>query len=223
MRFILAILLFTTAAQAQSPAPDSPTTDDQKALYTLGQLLGQNVANVSLTEEELKVLIQGLSDQAFGRPAKVDTNENMPLLQTFMTQRLQAAADAELVKAKAFLEEQAKKPGAIKTDSGIVIEELKAGTGPTPISTDTVKVHYHGTLRDGTVFDSSVDRNEPALFPLSQAIACWTEGVQHIHVGGKSRLTCPADLAYGVQGRPGIPANAALTFEVELLEIVVEK
>lgn len=97
---------------------------------------------------------------------------------------------------------------------------MTEGTGESPTAEDTVSVHYHGTLRDGSVFDSSVERGEPATFALNQVIPCWTEGVQTLKVGGKSRLICPPDLAYGPVGRPGIPGNAALMFEVELLELV---
>ena len=218
----LCLLTLPAAAAVQAQTAAAPETDDQKVLYTLGQLLGRNVSPAALTEDEMKFVLQGLNDQAFGRPSKVDVDQYGPLLQVFMTQHIQAAAGVELVKAMAFVEEQAKKTGAVRTDSGIIIQEMKAGTGPTPSATDNVKVHYHGTLRDGTIFDSSVVRNEPVTFPLNQVIACWTEGVQHIHVGGKARLTCPPDLAYGPEGRPGIPGNAALVFEVELLEIVAK-
>ena len=106
------------------------------------------------------------------------------------------------------------------TPSGIQISMLKAGKGATPKALDTVKVHYQGTLEDGTVFDSSYKRGQPAKFPLSGVIPCWTEGVQKIKLGGKAHLVCPPDLAYGSRGIPGvIPANATLIFEVELLEI----
>ena len=104
--------------------------------------------------------------------------------------------------------------------SGLVIEHLKEGSGANPTAASTVTVHYHGTLEDGTVFDSSVQRGQPATFPLSRVIPCWTEGVQKIKVGGKARLTCPAEIAYGTRGSPPvIPPNATLIFEVELFEI----
>ena len=137
-----------------------------------------------------------------------------------MDAHVKAAAAAELTASQAYIEQQAKVEGAVRTASGIIIREINPGTGANPTAQDTVRVHYHGTLRDGSVFDSSVARGQPATFRLNQVIPCWTEGVQHIRVGGKTRLTCPQDLAYGAQGRPGIPGNAALTFEVELLEIV---
>ena len=108
-----------------------------------------------------------------------------------------------------------------KTASGIVITTLKEGTGASPKSTETVKVHYRGVLEDGKEFDSSYGRGQPATFPLNRVIACWTEGVQTMKVGGKAKLLCPAKLAYGSRGVPGtIPPDATLIFEVELLEIV---
>ncbi|MCX9157727.1 FKBP-type peptidyl-prolyl cis-trans isomerase [Niveibacterium sp. 24ML] len=114
----------------------------------------------------------------------------------------------------------AKEPGAVTTASGLVFVSLQEGKGATPKVTDTVKVHYRGTLPDGKEFDSSYARNEPAEFPLTRVISCWTEGVQKIKVGGKAKLICPPAIAYGQRGAGGvIPPNATLQFEVELLGI----
>ncbi len=121
---------------------------------------------------------------------------------------------------KAYLDKAAQKPGAVKTDSGLVYRELRAGSGESPKASDTVTVNYRGTLVDGTEFDSSYKRNQPAQFPLSGVIPCWTEGVQKMKVGGKSELVCPASIAYGDRGSPPvIPGGATLIFEVELLKI----
>ena len=114
---------------------------------------------------------------------------------------------------------QAAEPKEEKTASGIGITMLKEGTGASPKATDTVKVHYRGTLQNGEEFDSSYKRGQPAAFPLMRVIPCWTEGVQMIKVGGKAKLVCPPELAYGNRNIPGIPANSTLTFEVELLDI----
>jgi FKBP-type peptidyl-prolyl cis-trans isomerase FkpA len=113
----------------------------------------------------------------------------------------------------------AAEPKEEKTASGIGITMLKEGTGANPKMTDTVKVHYRGTLDNGQEFDSSYKRNQPATFPLTRVIPCWTEGVQKIKVGGKAKLVCPPNLAYGNQNIPGIPPNSTLNFEVELLDI----
>ena len=108
----------------------------------------------------------------------------------------------------------------LKTASGLIYTELKAGSGPSPTATDTVKVNYRGTLADGTEFDSSYKRGQPAEFPLNRVIPCWTEGVQKMKVGGKAKLVCPPSIAYGDRGAgQAVPPGATLTFEVELLEI----
>ena len=120
---------------------------------------------------------------------------------------------------KAYCQKAAKEPGATLTPSGMVYQELKPGTGPSPKPTDMVKVHYRGTLVDGTEFDSSIKRGEPSQFRLDEVIRCWTEGLQMMKTGGKSKLVCPAEIAYGDRGRPGIPGGATLVFEVELLGI----
>lgn len=122
--------------------------------------------------------------------------------------------------SKAFLEKAAAQPGAVKTPSGLIYREIRPGSGGSPTATDLVTVNYRGTLVDGTEFDSSYKRNEPAQFPLNRVIPCWTEGVQRMKVGGKSELVCPASIAYGEQGSPPtIPGGATLVFEVELLRI----
>lgn len=122
--------------------------------------------------------------------------------------------------ARAFLDKAAAEPGAIRTPSGLVYRELKAGDGASPKETDIVRVNYKGTLLDGTEFDSSYKRNEPATFPLNEVIPCWTEGVQKMKVGGKSQLVCPPGIAYKERGSPPvIPPDATLIFEVELLGI----
>lgn len=119
-----------------------------------------------------------------------------------------------------YLQRAAQAPGAVQTSSGLVFRTLTPGTGAQPKASDVVRVHYHGTLPGGKIFDSSVDRGEPAEFRLSQVIPCWTEGVQRMHVGEKAELVCPSAIAYGDRGAGGvIPPGATLVFEVELLAI----
>ena len=114
---------------------------------------------------------------------------------------------------------QAATPSTETLPSGVIVQTLTKGTGPSPKASDTVKVHYRGTLTDGKEFDSSYKRGQPISFPLNRVIPCWTEGVQKMQVGGKAKLTCPAATAYGDRSLPGIPPNSTLNFEVELLGI----
>jgi len=205
-------------AGAQSSAP---RTDDEKAFYAIGTALAGQVQQLEpISERELELLVQGLRDVVGDKVLAVEQNEGAPLIRALITARQENAAVAETAAAASFLAAEAAKTGAKKTESGLIYTQLKAGTGPSPAATDTVTVHYHGTLRDGTVFDSSVERGEPAKFPLNRVIPCWTEGVALMKVGGKSRLVCPAEIAYGSRGMPPrIRPNAALSFEVELIEI----
>ena len=228
-RSILALLALALCAPlapallAQEAAPaaqEAQLTEDQKIFYAMGLLMARQLSQFGLTEAELQYVDQGLADAVLGRSPKVDLETYGPKLQGFVQTRMAAMAAVEKGKADAFVQEAAGETGAMSTDSGLVYKEISAGDGASPAAGDTVKVHYHGKLRDGTVFDSSRDRGEPVEFALNQVIPCWTEGVQKMKVGGKSRLVCPADIAYGEQGRPGIPGGAALDFEVELLEIV---
>jgi FKBP-type peptidyl-prolyl cis-trans isomerase len=211
--------LLSSSLPAQEAAGGGLGTENEKMLYTLGMALAQQIGQFGITESELSLVQRGLSDAVMGRSPLVDLQTYGPKLQGFAQSRVGALAAVEKTKSAEFVVMKAGETGAVRTDSGLVITEITAGTGASPTATDTVKVHYHGTLRDGNVFDSSVDRGEPVEFALNQVIPCWTEGLQLMKVGGKSRLVCPSDIAYGDQGRPGIPGGAALVFEVELLEI----
>lgn len=196
-------------------------TELDKTLYALGALVSRNLQPFEFTEQELEIVKRGLSDAIGKKTLAVEPDKYQDKIGELHQTRSAAAGKREAETGKAFVEKAAAEPGSVKTESGVVITELKAGTGATPKATDQVKVHYHGTLVDGTVFDSSVKRGEPATFPLNGVIPCWTEGVQHIKVGGKSRLVCPAELAYGERGSPPvIRPGSTLIFEVELLEIV---
>jgi FKBP-type peptidyl-prolyl cis-trans isomerase FkpA len=149
----------------------------------------------------------------------VDVQTFGPKLPELARTRSTARAAKEKEKSKGFLEEQAKAPGAKRTESGLIFTSTTEGTGAAPTASDVVKVNYRGTLPDGKEFDSSYKRNEPAQFPLNGVIKCWTEGLQLMKVGGKAKLVCPSELAYGDRGTPGIPGGSALVFEVELLDV----
>jgi FKBP-type peptidyl-prolyl cis-trans isomerase FkpA len=216
---IVALVLFIAAGPA---AAQELKTDQDKALYAIGLSMSERLGPFALTAAELELIKAGLSDGVLGKP-KLDPRAYMNQIQQLRTARAATVAAAEKKAGEGFLAKAAAEPGAKRTGSGLVIKTLTAGTGPSPKPTDKVKVHYHGTLSDGTVFDSSVQRGQPATFPLNGVIKCWTEGVQLMKVGGKSRLVCPPDLAYGDNGAPPrIKPGATLVFEVELLEIVPE-
>lgn len=186
-------------------------TDEQKTIYALGLDMYRSINQFNLSPAELAILEKALSDANAGKPA-INVDEWGPKVGPFAEGRIKATNDAFLVKAAA-------QPGAAKTPSGLVYRDITPGSGPSPAATDKVKVNYRGTFIDGTEFDSSYKRNEPAEFPLNGVIKCWTEGVQRMKVGGKAELVCPASIAYGPQGRPGIPGGATLVFQIELLAV----
>lgn len=226
MKNALVLALAVTLAAAgcsktsQAPAVDLKT-EDQKTLYALGLVMSENLNPFGLNEAEVEIVKAGFTDGALKRTRQVDLAVYGPKLRDLAQARSTAGAAAEKTSGGEFLSKAALEKGAVKTPAGFVIQEIKAGTGASPTQGDTVKVHYKGTLIDGTVFDSSIDRGEPAVFPLANVIPCWGQGVQMMKVGGKSRLVCPPELAYGDRGAPPqIKPGATLNFEVELLEIV---
>jgi FKBP-type peptidyl-prolyl cis-trans isomerase FkpA len=211
------MLLASLAAPASAADPKS---EDEKTVYAMGAMVAQRLKNLALSPAEVELVVAGVQDQLMDRELKVDLDAQVPKFQAFAQGRQAVAVEAEKKRAGEYLAKAATEPGVRKLDSGLLYKELRAGTGVSPQATDKVKVHYTGTLTDGTKFDSSVDRGDPASFPLNGVIACWTEGLQLMKVGGKARLTCPADIAYGDQGRPPkIPGGATLLFDVELIEI----
>jgi FKBP-type peptidyl-prolyl cis-trans isomerase len=211
------------AETAAEPAATAAQDDDDRTFYALGVALSQNVAPFALTEEELAQVTAGLRDGVQGSVGDFDLQAYGPKLQQLAQGRMQEAASAEKEAASEFLAAAAEETGAEVAESGLVFTSVAAGEGATPTATDRVRVHYTGTLRDGTVFDSSVERGQPAEFGLDQVIPCWTEGLQRMQVGGKAKLVCPSAIAYGDEGRPPtIPGGATLVFEVELLDILTE-
>jgi FKBP-type peptidyl-prolyl cis-trans isomerase FkpA/FKBP-type peptidyl-prolyl cis-trans isomerase FklB len=211
----------TPAAPKAAPAPAAaPATDPKQTMYALGVLLSSPLESFSLTPAELEQVLAGIRDGVLRKSALPNPEAYGPRIQELQNTRMAAAATRQKELGKAFVAKAAAAPGATRTASGIIVTPIKAGTGATPKASDEVTVHYEGKLVDGTVFDSSLRRGEPATFPLGGVIPCWTEAVQQIKVGGKSRLVCPPETAYGERGSPPrIPGGSTLVFEVELLEI----
>jgi FKBP-type peptidyl-prolyl cis-trans isomerase FkpA len=206
-------------AETAQAAPAGLASDDEKTVYALGLSIYATLAQFDLSPAELDLVKRAIGDAAVGKPA-IDLNTWGPKLQPLATARAARVSEREKISSAAYLEKAATEPGAVKTDSGLIYRETKAGEGASPKATDNVKVNYRGTLVNGIEFDSSYKRNQPAQFPLNGVIPCWTEGVQKMKVGGKAVLVCPSNLAYGDRGRPSIPGGAALIFEIELLEVV---
>ncbi len=226
MRFVVSCLvavlcLETTAAFAAAP---EPTTDEQKTLYALGLAVNQSLSNFSLSEPEFELVKSGITDGFFKRPPKVDLQAFGLKISELQQARASVVAEAEKKVGAAFLAKAATESGAKKTESGAILTTIKEGNGATPKVMDTVKVYYLGTLIDGTVFDRSAKQGDPAMLRLNDMSKCWSEGVQQMKVGGKSKLVCPSNLAYRDKGLPPlIKPGATLVFEIELLEIVAAK
>ncbi len=212
LSIFLPTLLMPGCLLAQAPAAGGGMTDEQKTIYALGLQLASSVSGFNLSPAEIELMKKGISDGLAGKPA-VSLDVEGPKLQPLYMARVKAGSEVYLAKAAA-------QPGAVKTPSGLIYKDDRAGTGASPKATDKVKVNYRGTLINGTEFDSSYKRNMPAEFGLNMVIPCWTEGVQRMKVGGKATLTCPSAIAYGDRGQPPtIPGGATLVFEIELLAI----
>jgi FKBP-type peptidyl-prolyl cis-trans isomerase len=200
-------------------------TDTKKATYAIGQQIGGNLKNQNI-EFDADILAMSIKEAASGKESKLKPEEMQAALmklQEGMMKKQQEAADKNATEGKAFLEKNKTAEGVKTTASGLQYVVVAEGTGKTPTMNDTVKANYTGTLTNGTKFDSSVDRGQPAEFPVSGVIKGWTEALQMMKVGGKMKLFIPPDLGYGASARPGIPANSVLVFDVELVEVVAAK
>lgn len=212
-------------------AQDKPelTTPKQRVSYSIGASIGGNFKRQEM-DLDAKALAAGVVDALAGKPAlaEAEMREVLNTYQQEMMAKMQAKqkvdGEANAKKGEEYLAANAKKDGVKTTASGLQYKVIKSGTGKTPKATDTVKVHYHGTLIDGTVFDSSVERKEPVSFPVDGVIPGWTEALQLMKEGDKWQVTIPSKLAYGEQGAGGkIGPNSTLIFDVELLAIETEK
>ena len=217
---LVAFLAVASCKGVGASANVEPKTEDQKTLYALGLVVSQNLAQFNLSESDLEFVKAGMIDGVLKHDEKVKLADYGSKIGALAQSRAAAGAVADKQAGAAYLEKAAAEPGATKAPGGFVYKEIAPGTGPSPKAENTVKVHYKGTLTDGTVFDSSIDRGEPAVFPLGHVIPCWTQALQMMKVGGKARIVCPSDLAYGDRGMPPrIKPGATLVFEVELLGI----
>ena len=214
-----------TATAAADDPPAAPETWDEKASYAIGLNIGSNLDAGDL-ELDKDLLLRGFLDSLEGTAAleedEIDgvLGELNQKMQEHADRARKAAMMENTAKSAAFLAEKAREDGIVKTDSGLLYREIRAGEGDSPTASQSVTVHYRGALIDGTPFDSSYDRGQPATFPVGGVIPGWTEALQLMKPGAKWELFIPSDLGYGDHGSPpAIPPAAALVFEVELLEI----
>jgi FKBP-type peptidyl-prolyl cis-trans isomerase FkpA len=211
---VLIVLLFIPACSPE------PKTEEQKAFYAMGVNINKQLSVFDMSPEELKLVQQGMSDAAAGKKLAVDPDASLAKVGELARARMTRAAEKQKALAKPFLEKAAAEKGAQKTASGLIYIEMKAGTGAQPKASDVVKIHYTGTFVDGKEFESSLKRGQPVEVSLGQVPAFWQEGIGMMKVGGKAKLVCPSEIAYGDRGRPPlIPGGATLIFEVELLDV----
>lgn len=216
---LLSLGLVISCNKDSSPKDVKLNTEDDKTFYAMGFMLGQNLQRLELSDAELSAFYKGLYSSAKNQKSEVDVQTYQQKIQMVFKARMDKVAEKEK-KSGAEMIEKFVKEGATKTASGLAYKMIKDGTGAMPTSTDTVEVHYHGTLADGTVFDSSVERGKTISFPLDRVIKGWTEGLQLMKEGGKAKFVIPAELAYGDAGAPPkIPGGATLIFEVELFKV----
>jgi FKBP-type peptidyl-prolyl cis-trans isomerase FklB len=197
------------------------TEEQDKVSYCLGLSIASNLITSGVKTIQTEPFVEALEAAFNGKMPELSPEEANQILQEFFTKVQEEQAGKAIEAGKKFLEENGKKEGVITLESGLQYEVINEGEGESPKATDSVKCHYHGTLIDGTVFDSSVKRGEPATFPVNGVIAGWVEALQLMKAGSKWKLYVPSDLAYGAQGAGNlIGPHTTLIFEVELLEIV---
>lgn len=216
--------VFTLTSCQTSTIKVNVKTEADSMSYALGINIGNSMKQGEIENINPLILAKGLQAALSEKEGVMTNEEAIDFLNSYFTKDRDNKATANLEAGLKFLEENAKKEGVIVDTTGIQYKVLVEGNGPKPIETDIVKVHYHGTRIDGTIFDSTLEKGEPAQFRLNQVIKGWTIGVQKMSVGSKYMFYIPADLAYGANPRPGGPVkpNDLLIFEVELLDIVKE-
>jgi len=215
---VIAIALLTSCDKNKTISNVKLSTANDSLSYCIGLDLGESFGQNELSKLDLQLMIKGIQDQLDSMPA-LETEEARQFIQTEMQKRSEAKAELEKVDGQKFLEENKVKDGVQTTASGLQYKVTKEGTGVKPAATDTVEVHYHGTLPDGTVFDSSVDRGETVKFPLNQVIPGWTEGLQLMSVGSKYTFYVPENLGYGSRAMGKIKPYSTLIFDVELFDV----
>lgn len=222
--FLLPLIAVAQEESGAAPAQDaavSAARENMNMLYSLGFMMGENMkSTLSVKDgEEALAVSQGLRDSLQNKAPQVNPEDYRGAIRDRYESDARARAVRQKEEQDAFIAAKKKEKGVRTIDDGIMIQTLKEGKGKSPRPDSTVKVHYHGTLIDGKVFDSSVERGQPIEFPLDNVIVCWRKGVPKMKIGEKARLICPPEVAYGNRQAGAIPPNSLLIFDVELLEI----
>jgi FKBP-type peptidyl-prolyl cis-trans isomerase FkpA len=195
-------------------------SDEDKAFYTLGTEMGKSLQLMQLSKREVEIIAMGLKDRALNRNLSVNPEEHIAKLRELTQARQNIVAKKENEAGDDYLKQIEGQSGFVKKPSGLIFKEITEGKGKSPTTKDFVKVHYEGKFRDGSVFDSSIKRGQPARFAVTGVIPCWTEALQMMKVGSKAEIYCPANIAYGERGSPPVvPGGAMLAFQLELLSI----
>lgn len=209
------------AAPARPAAPTPSPADVDRALTAIGLSIAKSLEPFSLTPAEQGKVVAALQKGLSGKGPQLD-EKSQEDIRNLLQARMAVIAEKEKGRGTAYQEAAVKEKGAVKTANGAIVIPLKEGTGASPGPTDKVKVNYTGTLIDGKVFDATSKHNPPTPteFPLNGVVPCWTEALQKMKVGGRAKVVCPPEVAYGERGSPPvIPGNATLTFEIELLDV----
>ena len=217
---LMGTLLFSSCKfNAGERIPGTTSAKVDSVSYALGAYFGGMIKSSDFGELNKCEIKKGLNDMMKGGEMDIPEEEIMQVIQSHLMKRMNAIAEMNAAEGESFLAKNGEKEGVVTLESGLQYKVIEEGAGVSPMAADTVEVHYTGKLLDGTVFDSSVERGEPAKFPLSGVIKGWSEGLTYAKEGGKIELYIPSNLGYGPRGYGNIPANSTLVFEVELLKV----
>lgn len=217
---LMGAMMFSSCKfNAGERVPGTTNAKVDSVSYALGAYFGGMIKSSDFGELNKCEMKKGLNDMMKGGQMDIPEEEIMQVIQSHLMKRMNALAEINAEEGSSFLAKNKEKEGVVVLESGLQYKVIEEGAGISPMATDTVEVHYTGKLLDGTVFDSSVERGEPAKFPLDGVIKGWSEGLTYAKEGGKIELYIPSNLGYGPRGYGNIPANSTLIFEVELLKV----